>query len=373
MSSTGLNHQCSMDPVKGHFKPSSLAVAQYFADYERANMIYSTCINVGGGTSDISIWQDNSLLHQCSVKFAGRDFLSNFLESNPRFISKHFDRPSNEWVGLRGGDFHIKLDVLLRWESEAWLKKKRPTLTESEDVGGLIRLMALGMGGLYYYVGLLLRVLKEQGVYTRNVATPVYLGGNGSRLLHWLDVTGCFTRYSEVSLLLSRILSRGANIQDTEQETRLSSQPKDEVACGLVLDATRLKGLQRYDPDLLIPGEAFLVNDMPYKWDQPMAIEDDIDSFSVPNLDSLNIFLYEFHKALRELRIEGIRPLPGYKLSTEFSDNAKLWTGTRRCLDDILIKSEIKGDPNRIQMQPPFILGLQALLQYLGKEWSESF
>jgi hypothetical protein len=371
-SLTGINHQCSIDPQAGSFKTESLAIAQYFADEERADMVYSTCIDIGGGTSDISIWQDNVLLHQCSVKFAGRDLLSNFLELNPSFISKHFDRSPNEWVGLRGGDFHAKLDVLLRWESAAWLKKERPTLTKSEDVGGLIRLMALGMGGLYYYVGLLLKVLKEQGVYTRDVTTPVYLGGNGSRLLNWLDATGSFTRHSEVSLLLSRILSRGANIQDTEQETRLSSKPKDEVACGLVLDSTKLKGLERHSQDSLIPGEAFWVDGTEYNWDQPMVIEDDIDKFSVPHLDNLNIFLYEFHKAIRELRIEGIRALPGYKLSTEFSDNAKLWAGTRRCLDNILTKSEIKGDPNRIQMQPPFILGLQALLQYLGKEWSES-
>ena len=368
---TGMTHRCSINPADGSFKTESLSVAQYFADEEKADMVYSTCVDMGGGTSDISIWQDNALLHQCSVKFAGRDLLSNFLELNPSFIAKRFEREPNEWVGLRGGGFHAKLDVLLRWESEEWLKRKRPTLTEEPDMEGLIRLMALGIGGLYYYVGLLIKVLRAQGTYTRDYATPVYLGGNGSRLLHWLDATGRFNAHSEVSLFLSRILSRGANIQDTKEETRLSSRPKDEVACGLVLDATKLEGLTLHSPDELIPGEAYLVNGQPRSWDQPMVIMDDIETFDIPNLDNLNTFLYEFHKALRELRIEGIRHLPGYKLSTEFDDNAKIWQGTKRSLDRIMKESQMKGDPTRIQMQPPFILGLKALLEYLGKEWAK--
>lgn len=369
---TGVTHRCSASAGDNSFRTESLSVAQYFADQERADMVYSTCVDMGGGTSDISIWQDNILLHQCSVKFAGRDLLSNFLELNPGFIAKRFEREENEWVGLRGGGFHAKLDVLLRWESDEWLKKKRPTLSDEQDMEGLIRLMALGVGGLYYYVGLLIKVLKAKGTYTRDYATPVYLGGNGSRLLHWLDVTGRFDANSEISSFLSRILSRGADIEDTEEETRLSSQPKDEVACGLVLDTTKLEGLSRHAADELIPGEAYLVNGTPHSWDQPMDIIDDIESFDIPNLDNLNTFLYEFHRALRELRIEGIRPLPGYRLSMEISDNTKIWQGTKRALDRIMQESAIKGDPTRIQMQPPFILGLKALLEYLGKEWAKA-
>lgn len=369
---TGISHQCSEDAAESSFKTESLALAQYFADQERLDMIYSTCIDMGGGTSDISIWQDNLLLHQCSIKFAGRELLSNFLELKPGFIATYFERDPAEWVGLRGGDFHAKLDVLLRWESENWLRDKRKKLIDNKEVDGLLLLMALGICGLYYYVGLLLKVLRSQGTYTRDTATPVYLGGNGSRLLHWLAVTGSFRKNSEISLLLSRMLSKGADIEDTEEETRLSKQPKDEVACGLVLDITKLKGMQRRAQDVLIPGEAFVVNNQPFSWDQPMHIEEDIDTFDIPSLDNLNTFLYEFHRALRNLGVEGIRPLPGYTISLEFSDNAKLWQGTKRSLDKILKKSAIKGEPNRVQMQPPFILGLKALLDYLGQGWAES-
>ena len=50
----------------------------------------TTCIDMGGGTSDISIWQNDKLLHQCSVQLAGRDLFSQFVEMNPKFL-KIFD------------------------------------------------------------------------------------------------------------------------------------------------------------------------------------------------------------------------------------------------------------------------------------------
>jgi len=55
------------------FRTESLAIAQYFADKEDRNLIGSACIDLGGGTFDISIWQDNRLIHQCSIQLAGRN------------------------------------------------------------------------------------------------------------------------------------------------------------------------------------------------------------------------------------------------------------------------------------------------------------
>ena len=373
---TGITYQCSVDQENTSFRTESLAIAQYFADVEGEDLVYSTCIDMGGGTSDISIWQSNELLHQCSIKFAGRDLLSDFLSQNPSFITKYFESTEN-WTGLRGGDFHAKFDVLLRWSSEDWLKKKRPKLTEVEDVQGLIRLMALGIGGLYYYVGLLIRTLRANGTYTRDFTTPVYLGGNGSRLLHWLDVTGRFSKGSEIELLLSRLLSRGAGMEDTKQETLLSRRPKDEVACGLVLDDTKLKGFSyRSRGSAPIPAEAYTMNGISYSWDQPMVIDNDINTigeFKIHNLDNLNNYLYEFHRALRDLQIEGIKPLPGYHLSNSFSDNPQLWEKTERSLTNLLQDGKFTGAANEVQIQPPFILGLKALLQYQGKDWAKSY
>lgn len=367
---TGVTYLCSDDAESDYYRTESLAMAQYFADEEQHDLVASTCIDIGGGTSDISIWESNRLIHQCSVQLAGRDLLSKFLERSPTLIEQWFGPSKTNWRNLKGGTFNAKFDVQLRWESDRWLAEKRPTLTQNETFQGLTRLTAIGVAGLFYYVGLLLRALYDDGKYGRGEITPVYLGGNGSRLLHWLDDGGRYDRRSEVNELLSRMLSRGSGFDDIEVETRLSTKPKDEVACGLVLSDTRLQGFERKFKDPVIAGENCELNGVLIAWNQRLEVEEDVQTFRIPTFDRLSQFLYDFHVALKDLEIEGIRPLKTYKRSLELSENQKIWTGTKRALDKILQDNPFHGNAAQIRVEPPFILCLKALLDYLSSEWS---
>jgi hypothetical protein len=367
---TGITYICSDNPESEHFRTESLAIAQYFADEEQHDLVYSTCIDMGGGTSDISIWEDNRLIHQCSVQLAGRDLLSKFLELNPSLMKQWFGVNLEDWRGLKDVGFNAKFDVLLRWESEKWLNQNRPTLSQDETFQGLIGLTAIGVAGLFYYVGTLLKALYDDGKYGRGEITPVYFGGNGSRLLHWLDDGGKFDRQSEVNELLSRMLSRGSGFEDTEVITRLSDKPKDEVACGLVLTKSRLKGFDRKFKDPIIAGENCELNGVSIAWNERLEIEEDVQTFRIPTFDRLSRFLYDFHVALKDLDIEGIRPLKTYKRSLEPSDNQKIWSGTKRALDKLLQDNHFHGDSTRIRVEPPFILCLKALLNYLSSDWA---
>ena len=213
----------------------------------------------------------------------------------------------------------------------------------------------------------MLQALKLEDKHSHKEITPVYLGGNGSRLLNWLDPTGEYSRSSEINKLLSAMLSAGSGFDDTREETQLSSTPKDEVACGLVLNDTRLKGLGQEAKDLIICGETCILNGQEIAWNQRLGIEETIHSFSIPNLERLSHFLYEYHIALKRLNIESIAPLEGYIHSQRFEDNAKLWKGTERKLKKLCIK--FKGDARNIRVESPFILGLKALVHYLGQQW----
>lgn len=369
---TGITHACSGDPSSSHYKTESLAVAQYFADREGHDLMYSTCIDMGGGTSDISVWESNKLIHQSSIQLAGRDLLSRFLELNPTFIEQYFNVPKSEWKGLTHGAFHSKLDVLLRWRSEQWLNDVRPTLTDQEEFQGLIQLTSLGMAGMYYYVGFVLKTLHKEGLYGRDEITPVYLGGNGSRLMHWLDSTGRFTRHSEINELLSRMLSCGSGFYDTEVLTRLSNNPKDEVACGLVLSDTRLSGLDRKVFDPMISGERCKVNDQTIEADGRLVIEEDVSKFQILELNQLIQFMYDYHIALNALKIGSIHPLNIYKRSLDPEDNSKLWSGTQRSLEKLISEGGLfEGDYTNIRVEPPFILCLKAMLHYLAIDWAE--
>ncbi len=375
---TGIKHKLPTS-IKDEqsFCTESLAFAQYFADYEDKDLVNTTCIDIGGGTSDISIWERNTLVHQCSVQLAGRDIFSQFLEMNPKFIEQRLEVNLSEWKGLKGGDFNAKLDVLLRLDGEKWLKDKKAYIEGEEDFQGLIRLTAIATAGLYYYVGILLKILYAEGKYGREEITRVYIGGNGSRFLHWLAEGGDFTPDSEISLLFSRMLSQGSGFEDIEIGTYLSQNPKDEAACGLVLTESKLKIPKKVD-NRMIAGETCLINKKEIKWDSRLGSNDDddddedqddkIDSYDIPELSQVALFLYQFHKGLKDLEIEGLTPLKNYKRSADMANNAELWRATKRELERVTMT--IQGPAKDIRLEPPFILGLKALLKVLGKEWA---
>jgi len=284
-SKTGIEHSCPEDSSSDWFCSGNFAFAQYFADEEHHDLIYSTCLKIETALSEVSIWEDNELIHQCNLKFAEQDLLFQFLEQNPHFLERQFGANLSEWQGLQRDVFNTKLETLLDWESEEWLRRTRPTLIYTPEVQGLVQLMAIGLASLYYYIGLLLRMLYNTRQYERQELTPVYLGGKGSRVLHWLDYTGRFSRNSEINSLLSRMLSRGAGFRDTSEQTRLSQQPGDEVACGLVLsstpNSTKLRKPTQKTKDVIILGETCELNGKTMGWNTCVDSNEMVQSFRV--------------------------------------------------------------------------------------------
>jgi hypothetical protein len=370
---TGMKHVCP-EPGEKSFRTESLALAQYFADREDCNLVRSACIDLGGGTSDISIWQGNNLIHQCSIQLAGRHLLSQFLEQRPELIAKWFKRPAEEWSDLAEDKFKAKIDSLLRHESDRWLKDDRPELEEDRDFQGLIRLMAIGTAGIYYYVGLILNTLTAEQKYTEGKIPSVYIGGNGSRLLHWLTNEGLFTRRSGINDLFRRMVADASNLQETSgSDTQISQRPKDEAACGLVLDKSKLQGLERRTKDPLIAGENCRINGEDINFDQRMVVDGDITSIEAPpRLDRLIDFINSFNKGIKDLEIEEeIKPFSQYRkgsgLEERYAD--ELFDKTTTELRSMLININ-NSDGEKLRLEPPFILGLKALMRVLAREWA---
>jgi len=364
------NSPAKDDPT--YFRTESLAVAQYFAEPEGEglDLVNTTCIDMGGGTSDISIWQDDQLLHQCSILLAGSQLFSQFIEMNPNFLKKLDTniKDTKDWTKLKGPAFNAKLDVWMRLQAVNWLETKRDKFEEDGEFQGLIRLMAIGVSGIYFYVGQILSVLYQEGKYSRDEITPVYIGGNASRLLHWLAEGGQFDRNSEINSLLSRMMSIGSGFDDTEEITRLSQNPKDEAACGLVLKNRKLQGLGKKEKDPIISGEDCTINEENFSWQKRLEFKGkSITKYEIPQLTRLKEFLDAFHTSLDDLEINGIKPLKGYELAGA-NYNDKLWRAIERELRNSL--NEIRGNVEDIREEPPFIIGLKALLRVLGKEWS---
>jgi hypothetical protein len=366
---TGITQIC---PEQPDFSTESLAIAQYFGDREGHDLIRSVCIDLGGGTADISLWQDLAPIHQCSIQLAGRHLFSQLIEVRPELLAKWFDNQDN-WSNLAPDIFKTKIDVLLREKSDRWLKEERHNYEEDRDFLGFVRLVSLGMAGLYYYVGTIVGVMRQEEKYTERKIPSVYIGGNGSRLLNWLVPTGEFSPHSGINELFNRLLSKASGLEEVDDPTRVSKTPKDEVACGLVLSRTKLSKPTGRNLDHPISGENFTINGREFKFDDRLDFEDidgDITSFTIPDLQHLKQFVDEFNDAVIELDIEDVQPLSTYKkrqgLDPAYSN--KLWDKVDRELRTVLLN--IRGETTAIREEPPFILGLKALLTVLAKEWA---
>jgi hypothetical protein len=376
--STGIRQICPTMDNPRYYRTESLAVAHYFADYEipgrksRLDLaVNGTCIDVGGGTSDISIWEETQLIHQCSVQLAGRDLFSQFMQANPGCLERLFRINMEKWGRLQGSQFYVKLDLFMRRESEGWLRNRRDMVAEEQEFQGLLQLIALGVSGLYYYVGLILKTLYAEGKYKTPEITPVFLAGNGCRLLNWLAEGGEFNRHSEVNDLFSAMLSQASGFADLHVPSALSPLPKDEAACGLVMADSQLKDMDRYQDDPLIAGEAYEVNGKTFDWNTRMQMSGTLDNWTIPQLAQLNSFLNGFHQTLQDKRIEGIPGFENYQVSEDPEQNSDLWRETSRELKRMLLT--LKGNVDDVRVEPPFILGLKALLQVLGRRWADKW
>jgi hypothetical protein len=361
------------------FQTESIAFAQYFADELREQLVYTTCLDVGGGTSDISIWKDMTLVHQLSIPFAGRDIFHNTLRENISRVGEVFglsDDKSNELLqDLKnsGDNFDAYLDSYLRLKGGTVLERLR-NASSTDSIQKFRGLLALSYAGLYYYIGLVLRYLNQDS------ATPVYLGGNGSRFINWIDPDGHYSETSEINQLLSYVLAKAGGFSTDEiRDTVVSKFPKQEAAGGLIVDETQLKGLTTSAPDAYAGIRMKFETDIGIIVFNPQdEIElpeecQDIKSISIEDFTEIGNFLEVFNEAIRSCGIRDIvSPISTVsgkialdEISFDLGNQVKKLLNSRR-------RSTTGGARQNYEPDPGFIVAHKALLRVLAKKWSKS-
>lgn len=246
----------------------SVATALYFVKkHSAATQTGTIFIDIGGSTSDISVWQGRHPVWQTSLLLAGRDIFSNYLWHRPDFLGQ-FDVDISllpEVKRMSQGDkrrYYAYTDTLLRYNSEK-IFKQLPIHAGTEQVKVLRQHLALGVSGLFYYVGSLLRHLTGAGVYSQAVPN-VYVGGNGSRIFRWLDIDG----EGHINALYKAAFSQGAGWADDQSfRVILSPDPKTEAAYGLVYESD----VQGGNPARkVLAGESFIAEDVVQEWPETL-------------------------------------------------------------------------------------------------------
>jgi len=378
-SITGIEHKFIEESGEGGLQAEAIAFASYFGNYLNQPMVHTACLDVGGGTTDISIWQDNTLLHQVSIPFAGRDICARVMQLRPSFIRFLFTVGSagdigNDEAKLRQDpNFNSWFDNALRYESDALLKDRIPILRAQQEkqLIEFVSLMAISFAGIYHYLGLILRGLQKEGSLQKHSAMPVYMGGHGAEFMNWLDESGSFSKGCDTDELMEAIQAMSAGFAESSESnatTTLSNAFKDETACGLISKGVKLKG--EFDPrkDKMFAGEILNLNGKTYSSLERVTEPEEgtVRIYELSNTDELQRFISNYDEALKSLQITSLLPI------AKMTNLTRLWSEIETEIRKACLE-RIDKEFNDLEPEPPFITGLKALVRVLSREWAERY
>jgi len=351
----------------------SMCAAKFAQDKHNADIGGGSIIlDIGGGSTDISIWANpGGLEPKCigntSVKFAGRDIFQRPLKSKPDLLT-HFitNEPMEKFVrGLTNpavqneSIFFSQIDSLFKFQSVEVLKLLDSKQSEPV-VKAFIGILSMGLRGLFFYTGTLLKVLATRGSLEEKLP-DVFVCGNGGKILHWLNY-GHFEEGANAERRLLRALRAGSGFPiDSEKSARitLSAQPKTEAAYGMLVDPEeKSKGIE-YERGPVIGGEVYKLGD---------RLFDVLDRVPFDDLKEKSFIVSD--------------ELPAITAFIEASEQQKLPARTQR---DIVARTnnrltaiakrlkDRKADDADSQAeleQPIFIIALNELIQQAAQDWA---
>ena len=214
-------------------------------------------IDIGGGTTDVAVWNSATLMSHSSIYFAGRDIFLIPLRRKPEILPMISSGISlDELKRHKDSAFNAQLDNIVSHYGDV-LIRALPVKEADQRVKDLLGIIELGLCGVAFYSGLLVaRLLEGNNTYRLGRHIPIFVGGNGSKLFQWCAL-GSFSERSEIHSRFANSFMAGAKLgkhpepseeqqaaqskarpnvalKDVRVEIFLSRKPKSEVAYGLV-------------------------------------------------------------------------------------------------------------------------------------------
>lgn len=335
----------------------SIVTAKFFAGEFGGFADGSVCIDIGGETSDISIWQKGALCWQTSIRFAGRHIFLDLLKHKPNFLRDVGVTEAGIPALRNPNDFYSQADTLIGASinnSPKDLKAKFGIYGGKIKSTPFVPLIGLGISGLFYYVGLILNYLSRETEF-RKTMPNIYIGGNGSRILHWL-ANGEFKPDSDsCGHLKNTLLTASGFAPESLFDLEITPNPKHEAAAGLVDAQVILESTERqFD---FLAGEVFTENGKDHEWTELLTAERLGKSLrSGDKLMETETFIEEFNDGL------------GKSLDGRINLDRELKKKLTSDLNDKLENLAKKPDKERV-VEPLFILVLKKLLGLETAEW----
>lgn len=236
----------------------SLATALYF-HIARPAVFNETAItfDVGGQTTDVTIWQDKKLVWRSSLRIGGQQIITEYMVHHPIFLDQlaPHDKQLAEAVSIRGQSKKMSPEmheVIINSDAyERAFDFHHWAIAEESYCRILRDELMFTLGGLLYYTGKTISLLEARNRFDAGRDTvTVCMGGRGSL---------AFKKFINASYnpLLLTMMDEGAGREFHHVGLVYSDQPKTEVAAGLLSDFGDLKG-GKLSPPLIPLGEEVL-------------------------------------------------------------------------------------------------------------------
>jgi|GEM_PF-6508202 len=235
--------------VQINFVQESLATAYYFAHNPKENVLdgfYGTVItlDIGGGSSDITIWKDQSLLWRSSIRLAGKNILTKFLVNNWKTFFESLATGAKmdfqelfgkfkEVVNPDASKLETALEVVINSSAYDSAMRERYGLISAGAGAPLAHVGQLSLAGILYYIGIVLRGLSIDFSAGQS-PLKLCLGGRGSRLYQTVFGPGAKDLQDSLGPIVN-VLSAAYGKVVFFPTVQVSEYPKHEVAYGMLV------------------------------------------------------------------------------------------------------------------------------------------
>lgn len=349
--------------------PESKAGAYYFDKLSGNHFAGGAiCLDIGAGTTDVSVISGNpaKIVYHTSLQFAGRYLFQS--------LYNHYDifAPSLNVGGMDKEKRNALIDADMRKHSEEYLYGLT-NMTGRSDIRRVLQLAQFAAAGVFYYLGGLVNLLHEKGIYQGDDVPEIYVGGNGSRIFPWI----CGGEFSEdnpyITVFQDMLVATSGLSADYGFRMVLSDMPKVEVARGMIEDkplhhddffdvnkiAKALFGEERGRNPLIansvFAGDDFIIQGEPRKKTEFISAYDIQNGISIRKVNELRSFMEEFNANQ-------------YIWGDSINITDQQFARVARTVQGEYGKQIPKKDPKKIFVEPVFILEMKGFMEMVAND-----
>lgn len=353
--------------------PESVCAALYFHSHGVALTGTVVTFDIGGGTTDISLWQSRKLIWRSSVRFAGRSIVIDYLARQKDYIYtltrqsqtlrdtfRNFQKAVHETQRVfHGTEVFVNSDTFSRA-----FQQERAAISDTPEAKGLHCTVEFAMAGLLYYVGMVYRALVDSKLCVADLgAIQLCYGGRGSLMMREL-----FGADEGIAGRMAAVFNTAAGFGEeggiSRQSLTLSysKNPKEEVAFGLLVDRTDATDLT-YDQGNLPPsiiGERIRVGDEIKEWNTPASELEPGSEWRCGDLEQLSRFI-----ELYQAEFGRIVPFDGIVKAHVSTQVTEALVSERSQAASVFKRG--KDAVRTMGIEPPFVIALRALNEYFNR------